>query len=280
MSQREIARHTGIPKSTIQYNVNKHHKASTQLRKVLVLPDIHVPYHDQRSINAVLQYAEANAPWSAVILLGDLMDFDFISRFSEKQLRLVTGRDFKRDYEKANVLLDKIGTATRPDNFYYLQGNHEQRVTRYLNARPHLEGYIEPEIALRLDDRGIEWFPFWDTGAHVTIGEAHFTHGRYCNEHHAKKNVTKYGTNVFYGHTHDVQEYAWERLGDNATIVASSLGCLCKYQEVPQHSPGAPNKWQQAFGVFHFQESGYFNHFVTRIFHHRFVGTDGVLYEG
>ena len=44
---------------------------------------------------------------------------------------------------------------------------------------------------------------------------------------------------------------------------------------------GKPNRWQQAFGVFHFYEDGYFQPMTIPIFKHRFVGpTDGKVYDG
>lgn len=280
LSQREIAKITGIPKSTIQYHMAKHNVEDQIIRKVLAISDLHVPYHDPRSLDAVLQYADDEAPWNDVIIMGDLMDLDFISSFSQDKLRLLTGKTFKNHYKKGNEVLDDIEVACRADRYHYLQGNHEQRVTRMLNYRPTLEGYVEPEIALDLESRGFQWYPVVDTGHHLTIGEAHFIHGQYTYMHHAKKHVSMYGTNVFYGHTHDVQGYSWERLGDNSTIVAQSLGCLCDYNVVPQSTPGAPKRWQQAFGVFYFQANGYFTYYVPRIFHHKFVGLNGRLYEG
>ena len=42
---------------------------------------------------------------------------------------------------------------------------------------------------------------------------------------------------------------------------------------------GRPSKWQQGFGVFHFQPNGFFNFFQVRIFKHSFIAPEGGYFE-
>jgi hypothetical protein len=60
-----------------------------------------------------------------------------------------------------------------------IEGNHDQRILRYIDAHPATEGMLEVPIALELDRRGIDWIPFWSKGDVYKIDKATFGHGRY-----------------------------------------------------------------------------------------------------
>ncbi len=80
-----------------------------------------------------------------------------------------------------------------------LEGNHEYRVTRYINAHPELEGLIEVDKVLNLTERRIDWVQSWSKGELFNLGNCSFHHGLFCNDHHAKKMVTRFGRNILYG---------------------------------------------------------------------------------
>lgn len=249
------------------------------MKKVLCLPDIHIPMHDKHSLAAVEKYMAEEGPFDQVIYMGDLMDFDCISHFNAKNLRAVEGKTISKDYVVANQMLDLhreiLGKNTK---MVLLEGNHDYRITKVIDANPRLEGFLEVPIRLRLKERGIKWVKSWSEGEVYRIGKASFIHGLYTSKYHAEKHVQAYGTNLFYGHLHDCQAFDQVLNGDNKTIMAQSLGCLCAYRQ--QYLKGRPNKWQQAFSLFYFHEDGYFNHFVVRIFRHRFTSPSGKTYKG
>ncbi|UPJ35840.1 hypothetical protein IVB45_02170 [Bradyrhizobium sp. 4] len=212
--------------------------------------------------------------------LGDVVDLDCISAHNKNNLRAVEGKRLMLDYDHTAEMLDRHQKIIRARNkaaeFVILEGNHEFRLERYIDANPALEGMVEVPTALEFGRRKIRWVPSWSTGKMFTIGKANFIHGRYGGEHHAKKHVSKYGCNIFYGHIHDVQTYSAEMLGQENTMVGQSLGCLCLPQK---YMRGAPDKWQQAFAIFEFLPDGHFTYNVIRIFKHRFI-YNGKVYEG
>jgi len=158
-----------------------------------------------------------------------------------------------------------------------LEGNHEYRASTWIDKYPQMRGAIEPPQCLDLAALGWRWVPYWSQGTPFHLYKAMFIHGRWANKYHAEKHVREYAHNVFYGHTHDVQEYSQARYGDNDTIVGASLGCLCKYDV--DYLKGAPTKWQQAFAHFSFMPSGFFNYYLIRIFDHRFIGPNQKEYR-
>lgn len=251
------------------------------IKRVLVLPDTQIYWDngvagiDLKTWKAVLQYAK-DYKWDEVVIVGDFLDFNCISSHNEKKPRLTEAQRISLDYEVGNQILDELAQAVGKAKITLIEGNHEFRLQRFVDGIPSLQGSIEVEKGLNLDARGVRYVRFWSEGEIYHIGKACFIHGRYTNEFHAKKTVIEYGTNVFYGHTHDVQSYSQVLKGDDKTIVGQSLGCLCVYN-LP-YMQGRPSKWQQAFAVFHFFPDGYFNYTVTRIFKHRFVSPEGKLY--
>lgn len=252
-----------------------------RLQRWLIVPDMQVPYHDKRSLAALEKYM-AEERWDGVLYLGDFIDLDCISSHNKERLREVEGKRIFKDYEIANEILDRHQRIVRSKNkdaqFVLLEGNHEYRMERYIDANPQMEGMIEVELGLRLKERRIKWVRAWSKGDIYTIGKANFTHGQYTTQYHAAKMVNNYGDNIFYGHTHDVMTYSRVMRGRDKTIVGQSLGCLCQYEL--SYIKKNPTNWQQAFGVFYFMPSGHFTYYVPRIFNHKFVAPNGKIYEG
>ena len=249
----------------------------SKVKRVLVLPDIHYPIEDRKTMKAVLAYA-ADHKWDEVIQLGDLMDFDVISSHNAGNLRVVSGKSIQKDYDYANKQLDRLQSAIKSAPLVILEGNHDYRVERYIDAHPETEGLLEVPIGLKFAERGVTWVTSWRDGSVHKVGNANFIHGIYTNDHHAKKHVTTFGEPIFYGHLHDFQAYSQVLQGDNKTLVGQSLGCLCDYR--PYWMKGRPNRWQQGFAVFHVHPDGFFQYFPVMIFKHRFVSPEGEVYDG
>lgn len=283
LSQQKIADHLGLAKSTVWHHLQKRDNTDG-VERYLVLPDPHVPYHDRRVWDALLQYIEDHY-WHGWICLGDLNDFDAVSHWNKANLRKVKPAGLKKQYDATNRWLDQIQSAVRvrntdgPKDEVLIEGNHDYWIERYVDIHPELEGIIEVEPQLRLQERGIQWVRNWsDRRQKFHKGHAVFIHGRWVGVHHAKKHASKFKTNVFYGHLHDVQSHSEIAEGDDKTYVGHSLGCLCRYDA--EYLQGDPTRWQQAFGVFHFMPDGHFWYSVVRVFGGRFVSPEGQVYRG
>ena len=215
-----------------------------------------------------------------VIYGGDLLDLNELSTFSEDKPE-VQSKKLKESYRLGNEFLDIQQKIVRKRNkgarFIYIEGNHEGRVVRYLDRNPKLRGFIELEDNLKLKERGIRYVRCYSNGEIFKKGNAVFIHGKFTNIHHAKKHVERYGTNIFYSHTHDCQSYSWVMRGANKTLEGASLGCLCNYDQ--SYLMGNPTNWMQGFGVFHFFPDDYFSRYMVRVFRNRFH-INGKTYEG
>lgn len=249
------------------------------IKSAIVLPDIHFPYQDNKSLRAVEKYIGEQKDLSYLILLGDLVDLSCISDHNIGNLRAIENKKIFNEYTLAeNFLANLRKICGESCKIYLLQGNHEYRAERYINKHPQLRGLIEPEICLKLKEKGITWVKSWEKGTVLKIGKACFIHGLYTTDSHAKKHVENYGENIFYGHSHNFACYSKTTKGDNKTRVGQSLGCLCRYDLSYLH--GHPNKWQQGFAKFYFRDNGFFNYYPVMIFNGSFVSPEGKVYTG
>lgn len=249
-----------------------------RIEHVIYLPDIHVPVEDKETMAAVEAYM-ADHHWDEIIYGGDFLNMDSISSHNENNLRAIAATSIYDEAKAGNVMLNRHERITPTcKRRTFLTGNHENRIERYINANPQLRGLIEVDKLLKLEKRGYKYVPFWEKGKTHRVGKAVFIHGEYTNAHHAAATVGAYGTNVFYGHTHDIQSHSKTTKGNNKTKIGQSLGCLLAYSQ--EYMRGTPSKWQQGFGVFWFLPDGFFNYMPVHIFNHRFVSPEGRLYDG
>lgn len=246
-----------------------------------VEPDRHIPYEDKKTCRAIDRYiddVETIGGWDGYINLGDLADLNTVSSHNKNNLLAVEGARLQKDFDAVNRFWDNRNIQFEGKPQFWIQGNHEYRLDRYLQVHPELIGSLDFVTKCDLAKRGVTWLPFWEKGETLEIGNATFIHGLYTNKHHAEKHAQAYGRPVFYGHTHDLQQHSIVRNGDNKTVVGQSLGCVCDYRQ--SYMLGRPNRWQQAFGVFRFFPDGNFTYCIIPIFEHRFVSPDGEIYDG
>lgn len=240
--------------------------------RVIVLPDIHAPYHDKKTLRAVENFM-ADYRWDEYVNLGDLMDFDSISRFNAGLLRKLETRRIAKDYEIGNEILDRHQSILRSNNpdakFTLLEGNHEFRIEYLIDKDPNLEGIIDVSKNLNLDERGFKWVRSWSKGELHRVGKLYFHHGLYINKYHAAKMADSFGVNIVYGHTHDVQSYSRNIRGKNKVIKATSLGYLGDENKL-EYMRNRPNNWCQAIGVVEVRPDGTYNLAVIEIINHTF----------
>lgn len=255
--------------------------SKTKPERWLVLPDIHLPREDKPAMRAVEAYM-ADHTWSGWIQLGDLIDFNEISRWEDGNNRTKRDGAITRAYKQTGEFLDRHATILRSRNksarMVWIEGNHEFRIVDYLNEKPEASGMLEIEKAINLKARGIEWVPYWSKGRLFRLGKAYFAHGRYTGGNYAKKHLDAYGVNLTFGHLHSIQAYSKRTWGKNETREAACIGTLCRYDQ--DYLRGNPTDWQTGFCVVHVLPNGFFQRFQVRIFGGTFVSPEGVIYNG
>jgi len=246
---------------------------------VLILPDVHVPYHDKRAIDAVLDFA-TDESWDEIVQLGDFLDIDPVSSHNKGKPGNNEGKRLIDEFSQGKDLLDQISAAVFRRNSEckrtILEGNHEHRVNRFLQEQPALEGLIEVEHGLELESKGWNYVRAHSKGDSHVINGTHLIHGISASDAHAKRTAISWGANVIYGHTHCVQSYSHKMRGNNRTVIARSIGCLCRLRPAYLHCQ--PDKWSHAFAVMHINTRHRITVTVCEIENGRFAAPNGRIY--
>ena len=244
--------------------------------KLIAQPDTHVKFMHRPAMNALLRFGRWHAPhvW---LILGDFADCEGVAHWepnSREPRRIVPEMKIARD------LLAEINAATPTvSTRIFLEGNHENWIEQALNRMPELfEGLDDLDLGinvkklLALEKFGYNFFPLNHL---VQIGKAHFTHGSFTQQHHAKKHLDTYKGNIYYGHLHDIQSHNQTSLEGH--MEGASLGCLCRLDA--HFLKGKPNNWVHAFGIFEFFPDGTYTFVRPTIFDGKFSFA-GVVFDG
>lgn len=141
-------------------------RQSKKYKTALIVPDTHVPYHDEKAVSVVIALAKEIKP-DLLIHLGDLVDCYSISRYEKNPVR----RDsLQSDLDGAKRILWRLAEAAPQARRILFAGNHEDRFRRAVWS---LQG-IHRELAnldkfqqalswpslLDLDGIGFEWVDY------------------------------------------------------------------------------------------------------------------------
>lgn len=247
--------------------------------RMVSMPDTHVPYHDVPAVNAFCKFTRFYDP-HILTIMGDFQDMEGISHwpsddFNPRRLipEMKTGRKVM-----AQVTDSCPNTVAR----YYLEGNHEDWLRQALVFKiPELAdiGDLLPEgvdldvrTMLNLDKLGFEYLPLNHL---LHLGDAYLTHGIYTGEGHAKKHLTQFKANMFYGHIHDTASAV--ETGITGLIEAHSLGCLSRLDA--KFMKNKINKFAHAFGIHEFFKDGSYTFYKPRI-NNGMLSYNGKIFDG
>lgn len=220
------------------------------LERILIVPDVHHPNHDEAAWGLMLRAAHIFKP-DTVVVLGDFADAESLSAHPATE---PGANDFQRELDTVKLgldQLDQLGAARK----VYCQGNHETRLERYLmRAAPALFRMVRWQNLLELHRRGWEWVPY---GKAVKIGHLSVTHdtGSAGMNAHRQAAVDVGGSAVI-GHTHRL---AYEVRGrfNGTPYVAAMFGWLGDQGKAASyiHEARAAASWAHGFGVGYMETS-------------------------
>ena len=149
---------------------------------------------------------------------------------------------------------------------------HDQRVEKIIEKEPLFSGIIDIEKNLDLSDYTI--IPF---GGVYRLGKLRVIHGKYTNDHHAKKTVIDFEKSVVYGHLHSIQTYTKTRAETSSDFhMGRSIGCLCNVN--PKYMRNKGHDWVHGFGIVYVRPNGNYDLYDIEIIKNKFV-YGGKLYK-
>lgn len=214
-----------------------------RLRPILIVPDVHAPYHDEDAWQLMLDVARDLKP-ETIVCIGDLADFYAVSAHSKDPSRATRLKDELRVVKEKRAELDALGATTK----IFCEGNHEYRLARYLRDKaPELFEIIDVPSVLGLTENDWEFIPYRN---HTRRGKVHYTHdtgasGRYA----AFKSLDTYQHSVVTGHTHRLL-YIVEGNAVGDAKLSASFGWLGDVDQIDyMHRATSKKNWALAFGI-------------------------------
>jgi predicted phosphodiesterase len=211
---------------------------------VLVISDLHIPYHDINAITLALDYGQKEKV-NTIFINGDLLDFHKMSRFQHDPRK----RSIIQEFDAAKEFLRILRSIFPKAAIYWLKGNHDTRYEHWLMAKaPELFGdpYYQLENRLRLNEERVTLF---DDRLLVKIGKLPVSHGHhvirgiFAPVNSARGAYMKAKQSILISHVHKVSTHSEVSLEGDVTTTWS-IGCLCELK--PDYSPLVAN-YQHGF---------------------------------
>ena len=213
--------------------------------RVLCLSDIHIPFHDNAALEAALSYGDTFKP-DAVLLNGDVLDFQSISKFS----RDPRGPTLSDELKQCTAFLAHLRRRFPLAQIHWKLGNHEERWERFLRDKA-------PEI---LEIAEFAWHKLGGVKANdvniigeqriVMCGKLPVLHGHELPRGISNPVNPARGTFLraidcaLTAHQHRTSEHS-ERSMLGRVIACWSQGCLCDLN--PEYS--RINRWDHSFAT-------------------------------
>lgn len=180
----------------------------SNLKTALIIPDTHVPYHDKRAYDLMLKVAKDQKRIDEIVILGDFGDYYAVSSHA-KDPDLESLLEY--EVNEVNKKLDQLDKLFPRAKKVFIEGNHENRLTRYVRDKaPELFGLVDSPSLLKIKERkNWSWIEYGPRQKYrVLKSKLYARHepmggGKHC----AAGTVDKAGHSVIFGHVHRIQEF-------------------------------------------------------------------------
>jgi hypothetical protein len=237
----------------------------------IVVNDVHGSMMDREAVEAFLADLKQWDP-DEVVLNGDIIECGgFLAAHHTLGYVAQTEYTLQDDIAAGNWLLDEIQKAAPRAVIHYLEGNHEDRLERWIvdqtmrhgRESEFLRQLIGPQTLLRLNERGVHYYrrgehqlpglpPGW-----IKLGKIFFVHELGGGKNAASAAVGRTAGNVVFAHTHQSDESTMVLPGVGL-VKAWNPGCMCHRQPLWRHSN--PTNWSHGYAVQFIAKSGDFMH--------------------
>jgi len=217
--------------------------------KVLIINDLHRPFHDVASLTAIEHFWADFKP-DLEIYNGDIADFYCISNYDKNPSRRFHLQD---EMDDTAAWLERRAKANPSARRIFIDGNHEDRLRRWLwrhGTEVSSLRALTVEEQLKLKDSGFEHLDYMSV---VNLLSFRIEHGYKATASKAYPvNVSRWmaiatGSSGLCGHTHHHSKYSWTDSRGSHSYIEN--GCVCRLDM--DYAP-FPN-WQHGFctGVVH-----------------------------
>ena len=165
------------------------------MRKVLVIPDVHFPWHHQPTLTWIYEQIKQRKP-DIVVQAGDLLDCFSSSKFARSHNVMTPEQEFKEGRLGSEAMWRNVQSAAPKAKCYQLRGNHDVRPDKRILERC-------PEVQSLLNIKPL--FEFKGVTTLMDAAEALEIDGNlYIHGHLGKlgDHLNYFGASVVHGHLH------------------------------------------------------------------------------
>lgn len=223
------------------------------LKKALIIPDVHRPFHDRKAYNIMLE-AASYLLVDEIVLLGDYADFYAVSRYPKDPRVKVL---LEEEVLSVNSGLDELDHLFPQAKKVYLEGNHEQRLEKYLIEKaPALFGVTQLDFLFELNKRPRwSYIPFGRDQKYQILGSELLAFHRPKGPQ-PKAHLQRTGVSSIYGDIHKIERGHQVNL-DGKHLVSACPGWLGDVSSrVFDYMPSVP-QWQLGFGLVYLDSSDF-----------------------
>lgn len=228
--------------------------AKNKVSRVLVVGDLHDnPKDNKRRFKWIAKCATAEKP-DAVILLGDLSDFDSLcSHMPNHTHEGKTKLPFQKDLEslaKAFQLMDEHLELPKSCIKHITLGNHDNRIWLFENENPESYGSLSFPFIGMLESYGWSWTPY---GKHFDFQGVQFTHrplngmGRPMGGKFAARAVAADTLlDTVFADTHKFNDFSLVKSGqdiENRRVRVVECGCAMEWGKIKKYARFSTTGW-------------------------------------
>jgi hypothetical protein len=222
-------------------------------KRVLLLSDIHIPYHSIEALTAVFEFAENENP-DCILLNGDTLDFYGLSRFARDPKK----RSVSHELNAFKQFMDILKQIFPKSKIIFKVGNHEERYQHFLWSKAaELTDVSEFDFEniIKARAEGIEYVSDKRiinlNGLNIIHGHE-FSSGFFSPVNVARGLFLRAKTSAIQGHNHQTSEHTESDMNGKITTTWST-GCLSELH--PAYSP--INKWNHGFAIIDSAKDGF-----------------------
>lgn len=209
--------------------------------RILLLSDIHLPYHDDDALMDALEFGLENDV-NCIYLNGDTMDMYQLSRHEKNP----ANRSFSYELDVCRTFLKGLRTMFPNAHIVYKIGNHDERYAKFINANPQLLGVDEFGLdnLLKFTELRIHEVKSkqWAYAGKLPILHGHELPTKSGGVNPARTVQLKLNKQAVVGHFHRETRSNGKQFDDKPYTTYSS-GCLCDLY--PAYMP--INDWTHGF---------------------------------
>lgn len=252
---------------------------TSDARKAVILPDLQIPYHDEKALQVALEVVRDVKP-DKLVILGDLLDLESFSRFDNLPLSKEYSTSTQEAIIRTHQLMVELRKLCPTAEIVVLEGNHDKRIMQdvYKNNKASfgLKRANEPEgwpvlsvpFLCAFEDLDIDYIDGYPANRYWINENLQVRHGHKVRSgaSTAKAVADDERTTTIFGHVHrlETQYKTVQTFDGGKTNAAHAIGCLCKIDgSVPSANRGVDafgkpvtnyENWQQAICVVDYEE--------------------------